>query len=378
MGCSPSSTAAVASGTGSGSRNGRVPGSHSPRGRGVGRDGRDEPRLARVAAIEIRSRMSIAGSLLVRPPAWRSGSSRGSWLRSVIEMELEKDKILPSTELGADLRHPCDLNEAQSFVEANRCLVRTVDGGNHRVFPALPGLTDECLHKLSADARSPVVLSHVHRVLHSEPIPGLLTTSRNHPKAATPTTSFFSSATRTISCSSSHSRMLSVVWGVSVHSMAVVASSAFKIDPIAAASALLAGRTITRRIWQEHLAQAGGLSWIGSPLPGSGGPARGEESDPGLGWMAQEVVDPDVRGATSPNLEHRSEMEKLSLPHDDCSRCSGQRAVRISSPASRPCTRHGHSTVERSHDAHHRRALTHAGNCSMAAGCPAAHVCADN
>ena len=71
---------------------------------------------------------------------------------SVIQAELENDQILPSTELGTDLRHAGHLDKAQSLVEANRCFVRTIHGSNHRVLPATARLIDECFHELSANS----------------------------------------------------------------------------------------------------------------------------------------------------------------------------------------------------------------------------------
>ena len=209
--------------------------------------------------------------------------------------------------------------------------------------------------------RSPVVLSHVHRVLHSEPIPRPPHDIAEPPESRDADDLLFLLG---------HQDNL-----VFVQPFEVVVGCVGGVSPLdgsrceqrfqnrpdrrASASARRSYHHPTHS-GRSTLARPGGLSWIGSPLPGSGGPARGEEFDPGLGWMAQEVVDPDVRGATSPNLEHRSEMEKLSLPRERLLPLLRSKGRSDLLSASRPCTRHGHSTVERSHDAHHRRALTHA------------------
>ena len=90
--------------------------------------------------------------------------------RPVIKAPLQKDEVLPSTELGTDLRHTCDLDKAESLVEPNRCL-----DSHHRrpqsscAFPLPSRLIDECFHQLSANSRTPVVFSHVDRVLDREP-----------------------------------------------------------------------------------------------------------------------------------------------------------------------------------------------------------------
>lgn len=47
--------------------------------------------------------------------------------RSTIQAELEQDEIQPPTELGTDLGHAGHLDEAESLVEPNRPLVRTID-----------------------------------------------------------------------------------------------------------------------------------------------------------------------------------------------------------------------------------------------------------
>src|SRR5688572_11119667 len=83
----------------------------------------------------------------------------------VVELELQQDEVEPAAELRAELVHPTDLEEAEPLVEAHRSFVLAVDRGHHRVLAEGAGRLDQCVHELAADARAPVVLTHMDRAL---------------------------------------------------------------------------------------------------------------------------------------------------------------------------------------------------------------------
>jgi hypothetical protein len=83
---------------------------------------------------------------------------------------LHQDQVLPPSELGTDFGHPSHLDETKSSMKVDRCVVGTINGGDHRVLSASSGLFDESLHEITANAFSPSVLAHMDRIFDGETV----------------------------------------------------------------------------------------------------------------------------------------------------------------------------------------------------------------